>query len=71
VPSQPLVKAAAHCDGGAVARRVRQADDGELFAKAGYVDWAGLMKRSFGFDVLRCPRCATKMRVFATITHRP
>jgi hypothetical protein len=44
-------------------------DEGELFAKARYVDWAVLMKRSFGFDVLRCPRCATKMRVLATITH--
>jgi hypothetical protein len=27
-----------------------------------------LMKRSFGFDVLRCPRCATKMRVLGTLT---
>ena len=44
-------------------------DEGELFAKARYVDWALLMKRTFGFDVLRCPRCTRKMRVLATITH--
>jgi hypothetical protein len=28
-------------------------DDGELFAKTRYVDWAVRMKRSFGFDVRR------------------
>jgi hypothetical protein len=44
-------------------------DEGELFAKASYVDWAVLMKRSLGFDVLRCPRCKTRMRLLATITH--
>jgi hypothetical protein len=26
------------------------------------------MKRSFGFDALRCPRCDAKMRLLATIT---
>jgi hypothetical protein len=45
-------------------------DDGELFAKTRYVDWAVLMKRSFGLEVLRCPRCARKMRVLATLTHQ-
>ena len=42
--------------------------DGELFATSRYVDWAVLMKRSFGLDVLACPRCARKMRVLSTIT---
>jgi hypothetical protein len=28
-------------------------DDGELFAKTRYIDWAVLMKRSFGLDVRR------------------
>ena len=42
--------------------------DGELFAQARYIDWATLMKRSFGFNVLRCPRCVGKMFVLATIT---
>jgi hypothetical protein len=43
-------------------------DDGALLARARYVDWATLMKRSFGVDVLSCPRCARKMRVLATLT---
>jgi hypothetical protein len=42
-------------------------DNGELLARTRYVDWATLMKRSFGVDALRCPRCAAKMRVLATI----
>jgi hypothetical protein len=42
-------------------------DDGELFARARYVLWAVLMKRSFGFDVLRCPSCGRKMVVLAPI----
>jgi hypothetical protein len=44
-----------------------QLDDGELFARARYVDWAVMMKRTWGFDVLRCPRCLRKMRVLATL----
>jgi hypothetical protein len=43
-------------------------DDGELFAKTRYIDWAVLMKRTFGLDVLRCPRCGGRMRVLGTIT---
>ena len=27
-----------------------------------------MMKRTFGFAVLRCPRCSRKMSVIATIT---
>jgi hypothetical protein len=42
-------------------------DNGELLARARYVEWATLMKRSFGVDALRCPRCAAKMRVLTTI----
>jgi len=44
-----------------------QLDDGALFAQARYVDWALMMKRTWGFDVLRCPRCSRRMRVVATI----
>ena len=43
-------------------------DDGELFARARYVAWAVLRKRSWGFDVLTCPRCSGKLRVLATLT---
>jgi hypothetical protein len=42
--------------------------DGELFARSSRVDWAVLLKRTFGFNALRCPKCDTKMRVIATIT---
>jgi hypothetical protein len=41
--------------------------DGELFATSRYVEWAVLMKRTFGFDALRCPRCERKMRVLSTV----
>jgi len=30
-------------------------------------DWADLMQRSFGFDVLACPRCSGRMRLVALI----
>ena len=43
-------------------------DDGELFAKTSYIDWAVLMKRTFGLDVLHCPRCGRRMRVLGTLT---
>ncbi|WP_437331110.1 transposase [Sorangium sp. So ce381] len=42
--------------------------EGELFATSRYVEWAVLMKRSFGFDALRCPKCERRMRVLSTIT---
>jgi hypothetical protein len=29
------------------------------------------MRRTFGFDVLRCPKCQRRMRVLATITPDP
>jgi len=31
--------------------------DGELFATSRDVEWAVLMKRTWGLDVLACPRC--------------
>jgi hypothetical protein len=33
--------------------------EGELFAKTRYIDWAVLMKRSFGLDVLRSTSAST------------
>ena len=42
--------------------------EGELFASSSRVDWAILMQRTFGFDALRCPKCAAKMRILATLT---
>ena len=34
-------------------------------------DWATLLKRSIGVDVLSCPKCNGRMRVIAFITFRP
>ncbi len=33
-------------------------------------DWATLMRRSFGMDVLACPKCGARMRVIACVTKR-
>ena len=41
---------------------------GELLATSSRVEWAVLLKRTFGFDANRCPKCDAKMRVLATIT---
>ncbi len=45
------------------------ADDGEGrgVAKPRYWTWAALMRRAFDLDVLRCPRCAGRMELIATI----
>jgi hypothetical protein len=43
-------------------------DEGELFARARHVEWAVMMKRTFGFDVVRCSRCERRMKVIATVT---
>jgi hypothetical protein len=45
-------------------------DEGELFAKSRHIDWAVLMKRTWGLDVMRCPACAHRLRVMSTITDR-
>jgi hypothetical protein len=46
-------------------------EEGALFAWSRRLEWAVMMKRTFGFDVLRCPRCSRKLRVIATITEPP
>ena len=43
-------------------------DDGR--GGASNASWAGLMQRSFGFDVLACPRCPGRLRLIALI-HQP
>jgi hypothetical protein len=43
-------------------------EDGALFAWSSRLEWAVMMKRTWGFNVLVCPRCSRKMRVVATIT---
>ena len=46
-------------------------EEGALFAWSRRLDWAVMMKRTFGFDPLRCPQCTRKLRVIATITEPP
>jgi hypothetical protein len=41
---------------------------GELFARARYIEWAVLMKRTWALNVMRCPKCERRMRVIATVT---
>ena len=42
--------------------------DGELYAASSRVEWAVLLRRTYGVDALRCPKCTARMRVMATIT---
>ena len=41
---------------------------GELYAPLSRVDWAILLRRTFGLDVLACPRCDGRMRLLAMVT---
>ena len=38
--------------------------------RSGAYLWAELMRRTFGFDVLACPRCGGRLRLLALIQHR-
>jgi hypothetical protein len=42
--------------------------DGELYAASCRVEWAVLLRRTFGLDALRCATCAARMRVLATVS---
>lgn len=37
--------------------------------RPGALRWAELMRRTFGFDVLACPRCGGRLRLIALIEH--
>ena len=43
-----------------------EASDGGARRSSGLL-WAELMQRTFGFDVLACPRCGGRMRLIALI----
>jgi hypothetical protein len=45
-------------------------DGAEAPRRPHYWTWAALMQRAFAIDVLRCPRCGSRMRLIATI-HDP
>jgi hypothetical protein len=42
--------------------------DGLLLATSPRVDWARLLRRTFGFDVLACARCQGRLRLLSAIT---
>ena len=42
-------------------------DDVQLFRRIRNRTWADLMQRSFGCDVLACPRCPGRLRLVALI----
>ena len=42
--------------------------DGELYATSSRVEWAILLRRTYGLDALRCPKCDARMRVLSTLT---
>ena len=46
------------------------AEAGSREKRAGRIDWATLLHRVWGWDVLGCPRCNGRMRFIAVITER-
>ena len=34
------------------------------------IDWAELLRRIYGVDALRCPRCSGRLRFIASVTDR-
>ena len=46
-----------------------EGDDDTSRAVPGAYQWAELMRRTFGFDVLACPRCGGRLRLVALIEH--
>jgi len=44
------------------------ADVPESPRRGAYRPWAELLKRTFGFDVLTCPRCSGRMKLLALVT---
>jgi hypothetical protein len=58
-------RGASHFCSGRGRRRIL---DGQLYAAASRVERALLLRRTYGKDAVRCPKCAAKLRVTATIT---
>jgi len=43
---------------------------GELLLTGSRLDWARLLRRTYGFDPLQCPHCGARLRPIAEITER-
>ena len=41
---------------------------GVLYATASRIDWATLLRRTFGADALECPSCHGRLRVIQCVT---
>ena len=50
------------------ALRGRVVDIADVPRRGPYRPWAALLQRTFGFDVLECPRCDGRMRLLAMVT---
>jgi hypothetical protein len=57
-------------EGGAVCFVHRRLLGGELLAHGPRLDWARLLRRTLGFDPLKCPHCGHRLRAIADITER-
>jgi len=71
VPAPSAAHAVAVIEGDPTAMTVQHWNrilDGALYAASSRVDWAVLLQRTYGVDAMRCPRCAARLRVLATIT---
>ena len=44
--------------------------DGALLAASARLDWATLLRRTYGVDALKCSECQGRMRPMAVITDR-
>jgi hypothetical protein len=42
--------------------------EGELLARAPRIDWAQLLRRTFGVDALACPKCGGRLEVLELVT---
>ncbi|NMC69553.1 MAG: hypothetical protein GYA57_05720 [Myxococcales bacterium] len=48
----------------------RRVLEGELLARAPRIDWAQLLRRTFGVDALACPKCGGRLEVLELVTVR-
>lgn len=46
----------------------RRVLEGELLARGPRIDWAQLLRRTFGVDVLACPKCGGRLEVLELVT---
>ncbi len=65
----PPVLAAADSTAEAPAGKTEEAPQAPPRRWRGWVDWATLLSKTFGLDVLACPRCGQRMRLLEVVLH--